>query len=113
MPENPTRTGFLESLLYLDVPEPAFDRGKRGVVVVPEGSSHKRWIEIEHVLQPKRKRRVIQPGAPSTGIVLSRGDRHDVFLLAVLDFEIIAAILGEAGHLDCSWRWQVERIRCH
>ena len=70
-----TAVVFLESLLQLDVPEPAFDRGKRGVVVVLEGSSHKRRIEIEHVLQPKGNRGVIQPSAPSTGIVLSSGDR--------------------------------------
>src|SRR5438874_6364739 len=84
----------LESLLKLNVPEPAFDRGKRLVVVVPEGSSHKRGIEIEHVLHPKGNRGVIQPGAPSTGIVLCGRDRHHVFLIAIPYLDILAAILG-------------------
>ena len=44
----------LEPFLELDVPEAPFDGGERCVVVIPEGSGHKRRIGIEHVLHPKR-----------------------------------------------------------
>jgi hypothetical protein len=52
---------FLESLLQLDVPEPAFDRGKRFVVVVFEGAGLERRIVVTHVLHAKGDRGVIQP----------------------------------------------------
>jgi hypothetical protein len=55
----PGRTAILESLPKLNEPEPAFDGGKRFVVVVLEGSGYKRWIGIEHVLDAKRQRRAI------------------------------------------------------
>jgi hypothetical protein len=35
--------------------------------------------------------------APSTGLILSRGDRHDVFL-TVLHLDVLTAILGETSH---------------
>jgi hypothetical protein len=44
----------LESLLYLGVPEPPLDRGKRFVVTVLEVAGHERRIRIEHVLQSDR-----------------------------------------------------------
>ena len=56
----------LESFLYLSVPEAAFDGRKRCVVVVLQGSSHKGWIGIEHVLHPKGDRYVIPPSTPFT-----------------------------------------------
>ena len=87
-------------------------RGKRLVIAVLDGAVHKWRVFIEHVLHPKRDRRVIQPGAPSAGIVLSRGNGHEVFLLAVLHLHILTAILGETRHLRRSGRWQVERVDC-
>jgi hypothetical protein len=79
MAENRTRTAFLESFLQLDVPEPAFDRGKRFIVAVLEGGGDKGRIFVEHVLHPKRERRVIKPGVPATGVVLSSGDGESRF----------------------------------
>ena len=38
--------------------------------------------------------RVVQQGAPPTGIVLSGGNWKDVFLLVIFHFHILAAILG-------------------
>src|SRR6184192_1044694 len=107
-----SRTGFLESFLYLDVPEPAFDRGKRFIVAVLEGGGHEWRIFIEHVLHTKGNRGVIQPGAPSTGIVFGRGNGNYVFLLAVLHLQVFTSILSKARYLGRRrWR-QVERVRC-
>src|SRR5262249_28094047 len=39
-----------------------------------------------------------QPDAPATRIVLSRGNRHDIFLLAILHLHVLTAILGKARH---------------
>ena|SRR5215471_18391333 len=56
----------LESFPQLSVPESASYGGKGLVEVVLKSSSYKWRIGIEHVLHPKRKRRVIHPSAPST-----------------------------------------------
>ena len=50
---------FLEPLLYLNVPKPTFNRGKRFVVVVFRKASHERGITIEYVLHSQRDRRAI------------------------------------------------------
>ena len=55
-----------------------------------------RRVFVEDVLHSKGNRRVIQPGAPSTGTVLGGGDGHNVFLLAVGHIQILTAILGKA-----------------
>src|SRR5256886_1246346 len=102
----------LKSLFQPDVPEPAFDGSKRLVVAVLERASHERRIFIGHILDPKRESRAIQPGAPSTGIILSRGDRHDVFLLA-LHLHVLPAIFGKTRHRRLRrGRRQIERVRC-
>ena len=49
----------LKSLLQLDVPEPAFDRGQRFVVAVLEGCRSEGWIYVEHILHPECNRHVI------------------------------------------------------
>ncbi len=49
----------LESLLQPNVPEPAFDRGKRFIVAVFKGAAHKWRIFVGDVLQPKRDGRAI------------------------------------------------------
>jgi len=49
----------LESLLYSNVPEPAFDRGKRFVVTVLKVAGHEWRIFVGHVLHSKRNRGVI------------------------------------------------------
>jgi hypothetical protein len=101
----------LELFLQLSVPEPAFDGCERLVVVVAQGSGRKRRIEVEHVLQPECERRVIQPSAPATRIVLSRRDWHYVFHLAILHLGIPTPVIGKAGHLSPRRRWQVKRVR--
>src|SRR6266496_3369496 len=80
---NLTDRRNLESLLQLDVPKSASDIGKGFVVVVLKVSGHERRIFIGHILQPNCDRRAIEPGAPSTRVVLRRGDRENVFLFAV------------------------------
>src|SRR5262249_36959527 len=102
------------SLLYLEVPKPAFDRGKRLIVAVLKAAVGEGRICIEHVLYTNRNGGVIQPGAPSTAVILSRGDRDDVFLLAVLHFYILTAVLSNARHW-CRGRQlpKVERVRCN
>src|SRR5439155_17063958 len=95
----PSRTDRSESLLQLKVPEPALDRGKRLVITVLEAAGHERWIFVEHILQPKRKSRVVQPGAPSTRVVFRCRNRHDIFLFAVFHLHILAAVLRKARHL--------------
>src|SRR5206468_5963552 len=62
---------------------------------------------------PKGNGGVIQPRAPSTAVILSRGDRHHVFLLAVLHVCVLTAIVGETRHCDRRRRRQVERVRCN
>src|SRR6058998_27837 len=101
----------LESFLQLHVPKPTFDRGKRFVVAVPRRAGRKRRILIEHVLHPNGNRGVIQPSAQSTGIILGRGDGHDVFLLAVLYLDVLTAILGKARHWGRGRRRQGECVR--
>src|SRR5260370_36547670 len=95
--EKPGRTDFLESLLKLDVPESAFDCGKRLVVAVLKRARHKWQGFVEHVTPSKSNCRVIQPSAPATGIVFGGGDGHDVFLLAVPHLHILTPILAIAG----------------
>src|SRR4030095_11477373 len=58
----------LKSFLQLHVPEPAFEGGKRFVVVVFEGAGHERRIRIKDVLHSDRERRAIEPGTPSARI---------------------------------------------
>ena len=108
---NLTDRRNLESLLQLDIPESASDIGKGFVVVVLKVSGHERRIFIGHILQPNCDRRAIEPGAPSTRVVLRRGDRENVFLFAV-HLHVFAPILGKTRHLGRSWRRQIERIRC-
>jgi len=61
----------LEPFLYLEIPEAAFDGGKRFVVVVLKRAGHKWGIGIKHVLHSKRECYAIEPGAPSTRVILS------------------------------------------
>src|SRR5256886_12584557 len=68
------------------------------MVAVLETAGHKRWIGIEHVLQSKRKRRVIQPSAPSTRVVLSSGNRCDIFFFVVLHLYVLTAVFRKARH---------------
>src|SRR6266481_8855177 len=106
---NQSRFG-LESLLYSDVPEPAFDRGQRLVVAILEAAGHEWWILIEHVLHSKRDCGVVKPPFPVAAAVLGRGYWHDIFLLAVLRPHVFTAILGEARHFRRRrWR-QVQRV---
>src|SRR4030095_12639082 len=100
-----------ESLLELNIPKPTFDIGKRFVEVVFERASHKWRIFIEHVLHSKGKRRAVEPGAPSTGIVLGSRNGQDVLLLAIRRLHVFTAILGEARHLRSVRRRQIKRVR--
>ncbi len=88
---------FLESLLQLDVTEPTFDRGKRFVVAVLKGGGYEWRIFVEHVLHPKRERRVIKPAGPATGVVLSSGDGNHIFLLASFAFTFLPPSLAKPG----------------
>src|SRR5439155_3449744 len=81
------------------VPKPAFDRGKRFVVTIRKGGGHKWQIFVEHVLHPKCHCRVIQPSAPSTRIVFSRGDGNHIFLLASFAFTFLPPCLAKPGTL--------------
>jgi probable HAF family extracellular repeat protein len=60
--------GALEFLLYLEIPEAAFDGGKRFVVIVLEAAGSERRIGIECVLHSKCERRTVEPTPPSTWI---------------------------------------------
>src|SRR5437870_3676908 len=114
---SPTDLGCLrsespisESLLQLDVPEPAFDRGKRFVVIILESAGYERRIGIEDVLHSKRERCLIQPGAPSTAVILGSGDRQNILLLTIGPLYVFTAILSEPRHLRSGRRRQVERV---
>jgi len=101
---------FLEALFQADVPEPAFDRGQRFVVVVLEGASDKRWILVEHVLHTERNGSVIKPPLPVAAAVLGSGHGDDILLLAVLHLHVFAAVFGKARYLGWSRRWEVEGV---
>src|SRR5205823_14492684 len=83
------------------------------VVAVLDASGHKRWVFVKHILHPKGNRGVIQPGAPSTGIVFGRRYGHDIFLLVLLHLDVLAAVLCKARYLGGGRRWQVKRVRCN
>jgi len=113
--EEPGRWEFvladsLEAFFQSDVPESAFDRGQCFIVVVLEGASHKRWIEVTDVLHAERNRRVVKPPLPVAAAVLSCGHRDDILFLAVLHLHVLAAILGKARYLGWSRRREVKRI---
>jgi len=55
----------------------SFVGGKRFVIAVLKAAGNKRWIFVEHVLQPKREGGVTQPGAPSTWLVFRCRNWHD------------------------------------
>src|SRR6476659_573646 len=101
----------LESLLYTDVPESAFDCGQRFVVAVLEAASNERWVFIRYVLHTKGDRSVIEPPLPVAAAILGCRDRHYVFLLAVLPGpHTRPTVRGEARHF-CRRRWrQVKRV---
>jgi len=65
---------MLELVLDADVPETAFGVGSLLVVTVFERSSHKRWFLVAHVIHTNCEGGVVEPGSPSAGIVLRRGD---------------------------------------
>src|SRR5262249_47169009 len=100
-----------EPLLQLHIPKPAFDRGKRLIVAVLNTAGGERRIFIEHILYPNGNGGVIQPRAPSTAVILSRGDRHDVFLLVILHLYVLTTILGQTRHWRRGRRRQVEGVR--
>ena len=100
----------LESLLQSDVPEPAFDGGKRFVVAILEAASHERRIFIQHVLHTQRDRGVVKPPLPVAAAIFSRGYRDDILLLAVFHRHVFAAVLGKARHFCRRRRWQVKRV---
>ena len=83
------------------------------VVAVLDASGDKRWVFVKHILHPKGNRGVIQPGAPSSGIVFGRRYRHDIFLLVLLHLDVLAAVLCKARYLGGGRRWQVKRVRCN
>src|ERR1043165_5296335 len=107
---NCFRFETLESLLKPNVPEPTLDRGQRFVVAVLEVAGHKRWVFVGHVLHTESNCGVIKPPFPVAAAVLSRGNRDDILLLAVLHFHVLAAILGIPRDLCWCRRREVERI---
>jgi TolB-like protein/Tfp pilus assembly protein PilF len=84
----------LKSFLQLHVPEPAFDGGKRFIVVVLEGTGHERRIRIKDVLHSDGEHRAIEPGTPSTRIVLGCRNRQNILFLIIAQLHLFAAIFG-------------------
>jgi hypothetical protein len=101
---EPLNASVSESLLHLDVPKPAFDRVQRFVIVILKAAGGERRIFIEHVLYPKGNGGVIQPRAPPTGVILSCGSRHDIFLITVAHLDILSSIFIANSLFTCSLR---------
>jgi hypothetical protein len=75
------RARFLESFPKLNVPEPAFEGGKRFFVVGLESSGHKRRIGIKYVLRSEGNRRVVQPSAHAPSPVVRSDSAQFAFYL--------------------------------
>src|SRR5262249_7095328 len=94
-----TNVTVLESLLQSDVPESAFDSGKRFIVPILEAACHERRIRIAHVLYAQRNCGVVKPPLPVAAAILGCRYRDNILLLAVLaGLHVFAAVLGEARY---------------
>src|SRR5262249_26047640 len=102
---------MLELVLDADIPETAFSVGSLLVITVFERGSHERWFLVAHVIHTNCEGGVVEPGSPSARIVLRCGNRHHVFLFAILHPHVLTSILGVARDFGLGRRWwQVEVV---